>query len=269
VGWISSAYAGSKALVVDGSTAKPVTLPPYEPQLDRASSETVIRLNPNGSGTVTESAVMTGAAATKMKEQSKEMSAAKMRKYLEETYKRTGRKLLDFYVTDANAQGDKYESRISYTIPRFGSMTLGGLMFKMGEGKGEESWIDALNMPRTQPFRFSPTDPSKSTFTVELPAGAILKGQPNDLLLDTAFLKATRKFTVKGSTVSVVESTRLADATVEASRAKEVYEAFRKLHDHREYSFVVEMPPLTTATTPGDDAATGSEQRGTTGSQDY
>ena len=253
LGWISSSYAGSKALVIDGSTAKAVTLPPYQPEADRAWSETVIRLNPNASGTVTETAVVTGEAAKRLKEQSKELPASKMRKYLEESYKKTGRKLLDFYVTGTNGPGDKYETRISYTIPRFGSLTLGGLMFKMGEGRGEESWIDALNMPRTQAFRFGPTDPSKVTFTVELPPGATLKGQPNDLLVDTAFLKASRKLTVKGSTVSVIESTRLADARVEANRAKEVYDAFRKLHDHRDYSFVVEMPPLTTATTPRED----------------
>ncbi len=270
VGWISSSYAGSRALMIEGPTAKAVTLPPYEPQADRAWSETVIRVNPNASGTITETGVVTGEAAKKMKEQSKEISAAKMRKYLEESYKRTGRKLLDFYVTDTNAPGDKYETRISYTIPRFGSMTLGGLMFKMGEGRGEENWIDALNMPRTQPFRFSPTDPSKVTFTVELPAGATLKGRPNDLLVDTAFLKASRKLTVQGSTVTVVETTRLGDAHVEANRAKEVYDAFRKLHEHRDYSYVVEMPPLTTAATgQQEDGSAGLRDHGTTGQQDY
>jgi hypothetical protein len=86
------------------------------------------------------------------------------------------------------------------------------------------------------------------------------------LELNTPLLKASRKLTVTGSTVSVVESTRLGDARVEATRAREVYDAFRKLYDHREFSFIVEMPPLTTATTGDHDDGTSERgDKGTTG----
>jgi thioredoxin-related protein len=248
LGHVPSTYAGIKALKLQGPTGQTVTLPPYEPAKDQQSSQTIVKLNPNGGATITEISLLGGPAAAEAKERMKKMPPAKLRKYLEDSYKKTGRKLVDFFMTDTNAPGDKFESRIAYTVPRFGSMTAGGLVFKLGAQAREEEWIEALNLPRTQAFRFTPTDSAQVTFTVELPAGSVLKSQPQDLQVDTPFMKATRKLSFKDNKLSVAETTRLLDARLAANEASKVYAAFRKLHEHRDYAFIVEMPSPPAAT---------------------
>ena len=248
LGRVPSTYAGIKALKLDGPTGSTVTLPPYEPIMDQESKQTIVKLNPNGGATITEISLLAGQGAEEAKERMKKTPPAKLRRYLEDSYKKSGRKLVDFFMTDTNAVGDKFESRIAYTVPRFGSMTAGGLVFKLGAQAREEEWIEALNLPRAQAFRFSPTDASQVAFTVELPAGSVLKSQPQDLQIDTPFMKATRKLSFKDNKLSVAETTRLLDARLAASEASKVYAAFRKLHEHRDYAFIVEMPSPPAAT---------------------
>jgi hypothetical protein len=55
-------------------------------------------------------------------------------------------------------------------------------------------------------------------------------------------MKATRSLSFKDNKLSVAETTRLLDARLAASEAGKVYAAFRKLHEHRDYAFIVEMP---------------------------
>jgi hypothetical protein len=242
LGRISHFYAGTKALKLDGKSGSIVTLPSYQAVSDEEVSETIVKLNPNGSGTITEKSHLQGQKAAQMREQMKSNQPEKVRRYLEETYKKSGRKLLDFYMTDASAPGKSYETRITYTIARFGSMTAGGLVFHVGGQSQREDWLAALNLPRTQPFWFRATDISKLAFTVELPQGAVLKTRPSDVLIDTPFLKATRKLDLKGTNVSVSESSQLLDAELAPSENGKIYDAFRKLQDHRDYAFIVEMP---------------------------
>jgi transglutaminase-like putative cysteine protease len=242
LGHISPLYAGTKALKLDGMTGSIVTLPPYEPLSDEESSQTIVKLNPNGSAVVTERTYLTGERASQMKEQMKSAQPEKVRKYLEDSYKKTGRKLLDFFMTAPDATGDDYESRLSYTVPRFGSMTAGGLVFNLGGQSRREDPLAALNQPRTEPFRFRATDPSKVAFIVELPVGAVLKSQPEDVDINTPFMKATRKLSFKDNKLSITESSQLLDARVDANAGGKIYAAFRKLQDHREYAFIVEMP---------------------------
>ena len=244
IGRVPQAYAGSRALKVDKGAGRIVTLPPYEPLADQELAMTGIKLNPNGSATITESATLAGALAVRMKEQMKAATPDKLRKYMEELYKKSGRKLLDFYMSDANAPGDKYESRMTYTVPRFASLTAGGWAFKLGAQRQESAWIDALSVPRTQPFWFQASDPSKSSYVVELPPGSKLKGRPEDLSIDTLFMKASRTATYQDNKLTVTENSRLLDARLEASQAGAVYDTFRRFHDNRDYSFVVEMPVI-------------------------
>ena len=229
---------------MEGAVGTIVTLPAYQPLNDEESNETTVKLNPNGSGTVTEKTHLKGQRAAQMKEQLKTSQPEKVRKYLEDSYKKTGRKLLDFFMTDPSAPGEDYETRISYTVPRFGSMTAGGLVFNLGGPSHRDDWLAALNLPRAQPFWFRATDISKLAFTVELPAGASLKSRPADVQIDTPFMKAARKLNFKDNRLSVTESSQLLDARLDPTQSPKVYEAFRKLQDHREYAFIVEMPTM-------------------------
>lgn len=242
LGRVLQTYAGTRALKLDGNTGHTVTLPPYQPLMDQEASQTTVKLNPNGSATLTETTRLAGQRAVQMKERMKHTPPDKLRKYLEASYKKTGRKLLDFFMTDTNVVGDKYETRIAYTVPRFASMTAGGWAFKLGAQSQEEDWIGALNLPRTQPFRFRATDASKLSFSVGLPPGSVLKGRPDDVQIDTPFMKATREVVFRDNTLSVTETSWLLDARLEPAEAAKVYAAFRKLHDHRQYAFIVEMP---------------------------
>jgi hypothetical protein len=242
LGRLSPLYAGTKALKLDGTVGTIVPLPSYQPLSDEEFNETTIKLNPNGSATITEQAHLKGQKAAQMKERMKGSQMEKVRKYLEETYKKSGRKLLDFYMTDAGAAGEEYETRISYSVPRFGSMTAGGLVFHAGSRNEGEDWLAALNAPRAQPFWFRATDISRMAFTVELPQGAELKSRPSDVFIDMPFMKAARKLDLKDNRVSVSETSQLLDARLKPAESSKVYEAFRKLQDHREYAFIVELP---------------------------
>jgi hypothetical protein len=239
---VPAEYAGSKALKLAGANGSAVALPPYKSIADEQSSQTVVKLNPNGSATITETTQLTGQKAVEMRQRMKSTTPEKMRKYLEDAYKKAGQKLVDFAMTDANIEGDNYESKITYSVPRFGSRTAGGLVFKMGSREQESDWVATLNAPRTLPFWFRTSDASKLTYKVELPAGAVLKGRPESLHIDAPFMQAIRTIAFKDNTLSVDESTMFREARMEAAKAGEIYQEFRKLQDHREYSFLVEMP---------------------------
>jgi hypothetical protein len=242
LGHVARSYAGARALKLNGATGQVVTIPPYQPLMDQQVCQTVIKLNPNCGATVTESVQFNGEQAVLMKERMKQTAPEKVRQVLEASYKRSGRKLLDFFMTDAHAAGDSYETRLSYTVPRFGSPTAGGVVLKLAAQESETDWVGALNQPRTQPFRFRASDAARRSFTVELPAGALLKGKPEDLQLETIFMKANRKIVFKDNKLSATETSSFLDARLAPTESGRVYEAFRRLHDHREYSFVVEMP---------------------------
>lgn len=242
LGRVPQSYAGSRGLKLQAATGCTVTLPAYEPQTDQETSQTTVKLNPNGSATITEATQLMGERATHMKEQMKATTPEKVRKYIEAANKNTGRKLLDFFMTDATAPGEKYETRMTYTVPRFASMTAGGLAFKLGAQRREEAWIGALSLPRTQPFRFRAMDGSRISYNVELPPGAALRGQPQDLQIETPFMKAKRTVVFKENKLEVTETSHLLEARLEPREAPKVYDAFLKLHEHRDYSYIVEMP---------------------------
>jgi transglutaminase-like putative cysteine protease/thioredoxin-related protein len=241
LGRFPQAYAGTRALKISGHSGQPITLPAYRPLMDQEITQTTIKLNPDGSATVTESAQFLGEKAGEMKTRMKGADPEKVRKSLEASYKRAGRKLLDFYMTPTNALDEAYETRMVYTVPRFGSMTAGGLALKLG-GQANEDWLGALNLPRSQSFRFPATDGSKTLFAVELPAGASLQGRPEDLTIETPFMKATRKIQFTSNRLSATETSRLLEAHLPATDNGKVYEAFRRLAEHRDFTYIVTLP---------------------------
>ena len=247
LGRLPRSYAGTRALKIEGSCGRAITLPAYQPLMDQETSETIVKLNPNGSATVTEATRFTGQKAAQMKEWLKKANPGKVRKSLEASYKKSGRKLLDFYMTDTNAVGDKYETRMVFTTPRFGSVTSGGLALTLGGHNTSVELLGSLNLPRTQPFWFRATDASKRTFTVELPSGATLRGRPENLQIDTPFMKATRKIEFAANKLSATEDFRLLEARLAVSEAGKVYDAFRRLAEHSEYTYIVQIPPVSQA----------------------
>jgi hypothetical protein len=86
------------------------------------------------------------------------------------------------------------------------------------------------------------------------PAGAVLKSRPDDIQIDTPFMKASRKLAFKDNKLSLTETSQLLDARLDASEAGNVYSAFRKLQDHREYAFMVEMPKAAPGTAAAPEA---------------
>ena len=244
IGHVAQAYAGSRALKLDGPTGRIVTLPCYEPQPNLETSVTTVKLNVNGSATISETAHLAGTRATLMKEQMKASTPDKVRKYLEASNKNAGRKLLDFFMTDPSEPGDTYETRITYTVPRFASMSSGGMAFQLGALGRKGTWIDALSMPRSQAFWFRATDPSKTSYIVELPPGARLKNRPEDVKIDTLFMKASRTVSFKDNKLTLAETSQMLDARLAGSQSALVYDAFRKINDHRDFSYVVEMPAM-------------------------
>jgi hypothetical protein len=206
-------------------------------------------LQPNGSAVVTEVQELQGQRALQTKLGLRMTTVDKIKKYLEETYKNNGQKLLDFSMTDPNEKGEHYRSLVSYTVDRFASVTGGGLVFKINNNQEDARWMSALNAPRTKPFRFFATDPALVIYEVELPAGSELKSTPQDLSIESPFLKVSRKLThdKAKNRISIIESTRTLDARMDASQAVTIQNAFRQVQDHREYAFILGLPqPLVT-----------------------
>jgi len=247
LGHISSAYSGSRALRIDGARGTVVKLPPYRPLVDQHVGETLVKLNPNGSASITQTLRYNGDLARREREKMANTTVAKVRSYLQDSYKKSGRKLLDFYMSDPDTETNIFEMRTTYAVPRFGSKGAGGYVFKMNTEDEDSNWLSLLSQPRKQPFRFYATDIGTQKFTVQLPVGATLKGQPDSLQVDTAFLKAARKVDFADNRLSVAETISYGDVRLPATASAEVLAAFQKLQDHREYSYVVQMPPMPTA----------------------
>lgn len=249
LGKIPQSYANTKALKIDGDKGIVVKLPPFHPEPDQFMTDMTVKLNPNGSTTVTSIARYSGEAAQAKREEMKNTTQEKIRSYIQDSYKRTGRKLIDFYMTDPTADGNAFEMRISYTLPRFGSMTAGGIAFKMKNSGDDGEWISQLNLPRTQKFRFYARDNGINRFSMELPPGAVLKARAEDLKISTPFLEASRLVTFTNNLLSVTEKNASLDIELPASEAGQIYAAFQKLQDHRDYSFIVQLPTKTSETT--------------------
>ena len=189
LGRLPSVYAGTRGLKIDGGKGAIISLPPFRPLADQSIDETFVKLNPNGSATVTQTLRYNGETARYEREKLKGTSVSKIRSYLQDAYKRADAACSGFQMSDTDSAGNTFETRTTYIEPRFGSMGAGGLVFKMSAGKS--SWISLLNLPRKEPFRFYASDGAMQKYIVELPAGATLKGQPENVQIDTAFLKAT------------------------------------------------------------------------------
>jgi hypothetical protein len=243
IGRLPADYSRRKALKISGAAGTIVSLPPYQPSLEEIN-RIIVKLNRNGSATNTQIYQAKGVAAVQAKLRMKGTTVEKVRKSLQDSYKRSGRKLIDFTMTDPAAAGDEYETRISFTVPRFGSVTAGGMAFKLSQER-ESDWISTLNT-RTQPFQFDHSDPEQTIHEVELPPGSVLKSRPQDLQIDTPFLKASRKLVWADNRITMTEDTQFLDARLEASEAARVHAAFQQLQEHRDFTVIVELPPQDT-----------------------
>jgi thiol-disulfide isomerase/thioredoxin len=248
LGRLPTAYAGTSGLKIDGTNGVMVSLPPFLSLTNQTFGETAVKLNPNGSATVTETFRYNGEAAQRARDEVKGTTTGKMRSSLQESYKKTGRNLLNFSMGDADAKEGPFEMKISHTEPRFATKGAGGLTFKLGGGENGANFTAMLNLPRKQAFRFYATDDSTRKWIVEFPAGTLLKGQPDNVQIDTTFLNATRRTEFAANRLTVTESTRYLEARLPATEAGKVSGAFQKLQDHRDYTYAVQLPVPKTAT---------------------
>ncbi len=245
VGWLPLHDSAVQALRIGEKSGDVIVLPPYASPQEKSFQRTEIKLNPNGSATITEIYEVFGPAAHEVKTRMKGYDLKKYRSQLEAAYRRNGQKLLELAMTDPDEKGDCFKSRMGHTVPRFASPFGEGLMFRLGAShKDGQDWTAALDLPRTRPFRFHPADPTVAIYEVELPAGAGLKSKPENLILRNSFLDASRKVVFQGNKITLTETVRTLDARLAASEAAQVAEAFRKLQTHREYAFSVSIPSL-------------------------
>ena len=169
-------------------------------------------------------------------------SVSKIRSYLQDAYKKSGRSLLGFQMSDTDSAGNTFETRTTYIEPRFGSMGASGLVFKMSAGKKQLDIIAQSTHSRKEPIQIlCKRRCYAKIYIVELPAGATLKGQPENVQIDTAFLKATRKTEFTNNCLTVTETTSYFDAQLPAAKANHVSATFQKLQDHRDYSYIVQL----------------------------
>jgi len=236
-GHVPKSYAGQYALKIDGSKGTVVKIPAYEPE-SREFSVREIKLNTNGSGTITEKRTYTGERAKEAKKDVKPDEVERMRKKYEASYKRSGSKLTEFSITDSSDPGSNFVWKIGCTSPRIASRTAAGLVVHLGDRPA--AWLDRLDTPRTKPFQFQSTDWVNNEVTAILPGK--VKELPGDLDLHLPFLEATRKVTLNGNTLRITEKSRMINSRVDAKDAREVVDAFRKISDHQYYGYVIELP---------------------------
>jgi thioredoxin-related protein len=245
VGWLPLVDSSVQALRIGEKSGDVIELPPYAPPREKGLHRTEVKLNPNGSAAITIISEIFGPAAQAAKTRMKGYDLKKYRTQLEETYRKAGQKLLEFSMTDPDEKGDSFKTRMGYTLSRFATPFENGLMFRLGGSQREgQDWTAALDLPRNRPFRFHPTDPAEIVYEIELPAGARLKSKPEDLVLKNSFLSASRKIVCEGNKITLTETEHMLDARMPASASAQVADAFRKLHTHRELSFVVSVPSL-------------------------
>ncbi len=237
VGHVPKGYSGQYVLRIDGLKGTPVKLPAYEPE-SREFSVREIKLNTNGSGTITEKRTYTGERAKEAKKDVKPDEVERMRKKYEASYKRSGSKLTEFSITDSSDPGSNFVWKIGFTSPRIASRTAAGLVVHLGDRPA--AWLDRLDTPRTKPFQFQSTDWVNNEVTAILPGK--VKELPGDLDLHLPFLEATRKVTLNGNTLRITEKSRMINSRVDAKDARKVVDAFRKISDHQYYGYVIELP---------------------------
>ena len=248
LGWLPVHCSGAQALRIGQKKGDIVTLPPYKP-LDSSTQRKTVKLNPNGNATVTDVTELTGPPAHAAKLSLRQSNVAKIRKALEDNLKKGGQKLLEFSVTDPKAEGDTYQYRMTYTLPRFASRSAGGLVFQLGNVPAQgQDWAAALESPRVRPFRFYPTDVDLQIYEVELPAGAELKSKPEDLQIENSFMRASRRTEVSGTKVTLTERSVMLDSKLAATEASTVSAALKKFQDHRAHAFFAQLPAAASTT---------------------
>jgi thiol-disulfide isomerase/thioredoxin len=240
--WLPVHCSGAQALKIGEKTGEIVTLPPYK-ALDSSTERKTVRLNPNGSATVTDVKELTGPPAHAAKLGMRQTNLNRMRKNLEDSLKKAGQKLLEFSVTDPKSEGDTYQYKVTYTLPRFASHSAGGLVFQLGDVPAQgQDWAAALESPRVRPFRFYPSDVDLQIYEVELPTGAELKSKPEDLEIQNNFLRASRKTAVTGNKVTLTEKSVMLDAKLASTESAAVSAALKKFQDSRAHSFFALLP---------------------------
>jgi hypothetical protein len=232
-----------QALRVAEKKGEIITLPLYS-ATENHFYKKIIKLNPNGSATITEIEEMRGLAAHSTKEYLRRFtSLEKIRKQAEASFKADGKKLIDLSMTDFHDRSDRFERKLTYTTPRFGTRTPEGFTFKLlREQEEDQEWIGKLEVPRVRPFKFIPTDPEVSVYDVEIPANATVKSKIEDLNIETSFMRVSRKTSTNGNKFVLTEKSLLLDAHLPATDAPKVLAEFRKLVDHRNRIIVISIP---------------------------
>lgn len=242
-GWLPAWDSKAEALKISDKNNEKITLPAYQPR-DIAPGERVgAELHPDGSATITSMFDFEGQLATQYKSIFSRITLDQARQTFAQTFKLRNEILTDFSMNDPRQPGTSFSITCVATAPQFSTMTGNGLTFRLGERGPSENWSARLDKPRTDPFRFYPSDPSVRSYTVTLPPGARLVSKPADLHLDTAFLTATQTSAIEDGKLVMTDSYAMKDAVIPAAQAEQVLNGFQRLEEHREGVFVISVGP--------------------------
>jgi hypothetical protein len=242
VGWMPVTNSGAQALRVAPNGGEVITLPDYTPLPDAVSENAFIKVNPDASAVITTHNILRGPLAHQTKQQMREIPVARIRKGLEDQFKRVGQKLLDYQQTNPADESDLYEVRMQFTVARYGTPVGDSFMFFLYDADDDGDWIEQLKPKRTKPLRFTASDTANAVYTLELPEGSVIKTKPDDLELKTEFMEVSRKFKVEGNTLTVTETKRRLTAELPPTEARRVRDTFRKLFDHYKQPVIVKLP---------------------------
>jgi hypothetical protein len=243
MGWIPVSCSSTQALRIQKEQPSVIDLPPYKPlSVQGDGSKTLIQIDPDASATVTRSNDLSGWQARFAKNSARNMSTEKFRKQLEESFRSSNQKLLDYQITGPQDPGEEYHFKIQYRTPKFATRSSEGLIFKLAlhSEEGEEPEPD-WSETRTQPFRFYPSDPRIEQVEIELPKNYVLRTKPEDLEIETAFIKFSRKVSLQGERIQMTEYSQILDARLPADQFQIVKSTFKKIHDLRELALICSL----------------------------
>jgi hypothetical protein len=240
--WLPLNDASVQGLKIGDTKAELVTLPPYRPRTGDSFSQEAV-LSPDGSATVTSHYQFVGYYANYFRSMLGRLSEAKAQETFASLYKKEDEKLTGFYMSDPHQQGESFDVTCVSFVPQFATRTYQGLIVTLGVKQSTaEKMADSLARERIIPFRFYPSDPSVSHYTVTLPPGGKVLYKPDNLNLDTPFLNTTQSATQSGNQILWTTTYQTKDAIIPSAHQKEVKDVYREIKDHEHANFVLSLP---------------------------
>jgi hypothetical protein len=238
--------ANTQGLKIEATKSEIVTLPPYQARKEGNTINEDVVLHDDGSAIDTAHFQFVGPYAAQLKAMFARVPEDQTKDIFAQISKKSNKTLTDFSMTDPHRENGPLAINCVISDPQFARPSGRGLMLILGDNTAIKALVDGLSQPRTTPFRFYPSDPTISRYTVTLPPGTKLLAKPDDLHLATPFLIATQTTTLEGDKLELVNTYVTKDAVIPVTQEAAVLDAFQEIENSQPATFIVSPPSFPT-----------------------